>query len=705
MTRGIDEAKDHSRVRISRWLIVMAGAALIPAAAMTGARVQAAADPGAAGAPGDQAVAGTIRTVAGGAGGPGWGTTVAVNNTCGVTSFRSSVYFAGESVARKVDPDGWLTTVAGNGVTGGSGDGGLARQASLYNPCGLVFDHHGNLVIPDVGNYRVWVVAARTGTFYGQAMTARHIYTVAGTSIPGFSGDGGPGTQAMLRGPYQAAVDRAGNLLIADASNNRIRVLAARTGTFYGQAMSAGYIYTIAGGGSSGVGDGGLATRAGLAGPEGVAADAAGNVVIGDTVNDRVRVVAAHSGTFYGQAMRARHIYTVAGTGTQGFSSDGTPATDAKLFYPAGMTVDAAGNLLIAEFGNSLVRMVAESTGAFYGRPVTAGDIYTVAGNGELGYTGDGVPAISSGVYGPQGVAVDRAGNLLIADTYNHRIRVVAASTGTFYRQPMITGDIYTVAGNGALLFSGDGGLATRAEMYSPQGVATDAAGNLLIAATRNNRIRVVAARTGTFYGQPMTARHIYTVAGNGTAGFSGDAGPAASAELNTPARVMADAAGNLLIADNGNSRIRVVAARTGTFYGQPMAAGDIYTVAGNGTAGFSGDAGPAASAELNTPTGIAADAAGNLLIADNGNGRIRVVAARTGTFYGQPMAAGDIYTVAGNGTAGFSGDGGPAASAELNTPARRDGRTPRATCSSPTPPTTGSGWWRPAPARSTGSR
>ncbi len=134
------------------------------------------------------------------------------------------------------------------------------------------------------------------------------------------------------------------------------------------------------------------------------------------------------------------------------------------------------------------------------------------------------------------------------------------------------------------------------------------------------------------------------------------------------------DAAGNLLIADTGNTRVRVVAATTGTFYGQAMTAGDIYTVAGNGHYGFSGDGGPATSAELNGPDGVAVDGAGNLVIADTGNNRIRVVAATTGTFYGQAMTAGDIYTVAGDGTAGFSGDGGPATSAELNDPAGRGG-------------------------------
>jgi DNA-binding beta-propeller fold protein YncE len=324
--------------------------------------------------------------------------------------------------------------------------------------------------------------------------------------------------------------------------------------------------------------------------------------------------------------MTAGDIYTVAGDGTGGFSGDGGPATKAGLFGPAGVTVDAAGNLLIADTGNGRTRVVAARTGTFYGKAMTAGDIYTVAGTSTQGFNGDGGPATKAKLNSPAGVAVDAAGNLLIADFRNNRVRVVAARTGTFYGQPMTAGDIYTMAGDGSPGFSGDGGPATTAELNGPFGVAVDAAGNLLITDTVNERVRVVAARTGTFYGQPMTAGDIYTVAGDGMGGFSGDGGPATSAGLD-PGRVAVDAAGNLLITDTVNRRVRVVAARTGTFYGQPMTAGDIYTVAGDGTSGFSGDGGPATSAELSRPGGVAVDAAGNLLIADSDNQRIRMVA------------------------------------------------------------------------------
>jgi hypothetical protein len=405
-------------------------------------------------------------------------------------------------------------------------------------------------------------------------------------------------------------------------------VVAASTSTFYGQAMTAGDIYTVAGNGTFGFsGDGHLATSSKLDGPPAVAVDGAGNLVISDSGNDRVRVVAVKTGTFYGQAMTAKHMYTVAGNGTFGFSGDGGPASAAELASPNQTAVDGAGNLVVADSGNNLVRVVAASTGTFYGQAMTAGDIYTVAGNGTFGFSGDGGAATSAELDGPRGVTVDGDGNLVVADRGNNVVRVVAATSGTFYGQAMTAGDIYTVAGNGTFGFSGDGGPATAAELAVPDQAAVDGAGNLVIADSGNNRVRVVAASTGTFYGQAMTAGDIYTVAGNGTLGFSGDGGPATAADLGSPGQTAVDGAGNLVIADNVNDRVRVVASSTGIFYGQAMTAGDIYTLAGNGTGGFSGDGGPALSAQLNHPQGVAVDAAGDLLVADVSSNRIREVA------------------------------------------------------------------------------
>jgi len=258
----------------------------------------------------------------------------------------------------------------------------------------------------------------------------------------------------------------------------------------------------------------------------------------------------------------------------------------------------------------------------------------------------------------PSEVAVDTYGNYVVAEPYESAIRVVANSTGTFYGVPMTAGDIYTVAGDGTQGYSGDGDRRPRQRWTSPLAWEWTPRANIIIADTGNQRLRVIAKSTGTFYGQAMTAGNIYTIAGDGTEGYSGDGGPATSAAFRGPWGVTVDGSGNVVFADTGNNGVRVVAGSTGTFYGQAMTAGDIYTIAGNGTAGYSGDGGPAASAELSEPTGVGVDRSGNILVGDTDNSRIRVVAGTTGTFYGQAMTAGDIYTIAGDGTAGYSGDG-----------------------------------------------
>jgi trimeric autotransporter adhesin len=648
------------------WLTAAGAAgalALIPAAAASGSQTAAGSLSRSATGDGHAVVAGTISTAAGGVGGPGKATTVALPDPCGVSFAAGSVYLGDDADIRTMSQAGQLTTPAGTGTAGPLGDGGPAVRASFDGACGVLADRSRNLVIADTRHSRVRVVAAATGTFYGRAMTAGDIYTVAGNGFDGFAGDGGPAASAELNYPGWAAVDAAGNLLIADTMNNRIRVVAASTGTFYGRAMTAGDIYTVAGGGAH-LGDGGPATSARLLEPGNVSVDGAGNVLIADSRHSRIRVVAASTGSFYGRAMTAGDIYTVAGDGTYGFSGDGGPAKSAALTQPSVVAVDGRGNLVFADIYNSRIRVVAVATGTFYGQAMTAGDIYTIAGDGTAGFAGDGGPATSAELWLPRGVAVDQAGNVLIGDSVNNRVRLVAASTGRFYGQAMTAGDIYTVAGNGTPRFSGAAGPATRAELSQPMATAVDAAGNMVIADSFNSRIRVVAASTGTFYGRAMTAGDIYVVAGNGTDGFAGDGGPATAAELYRPSGLGIDRAGNLLIGDTYNDRIRVVAERTGTFYGQAMTAGDIYTVAGNGQEGFSGDGGPATSAELSSPYGAVEDTNGNLVFADTGNDRFRVVASRTGTFYGRAMTAGDIYTVAGG---GFGlGDGGPATQASL---------------------------------------
>jgi trimeric autotransporter adhesin len=564
---------------------------------------------------------------------------------------------------------GHIYTVAGNGASGFSGDGGPAVRAVLGFPGGVAVDGAGNIVVADTGNERLRVIAARSGTSYGVKMTGGDIYSIAGDGTAGYAGDGGPATRAKLNEPERVSVDAAGNLLIADTMNDRVRVVAAKSGTFYGVRMTAGDIYTVAGDGTAGyAGDGGPALKAELDRPYDTTVDAAGNLVLSDTYNDRVRVVAAKSGTFYGVKMTAGDIYRIAGIGLNPSSGSGGPAVRAEISLPYGVAIGSAGNVAVSDTEGNEVWVAAVRTGTFYGVQMTAGDAYRVAGTWHAGFSGDGGPALRARLGTPWLIGADAAGNLLVSDTNNNRVRVVAAKTGTFYGVRMTAGDIYSVAGNGdATGRAGNGGPATRAVVSIPEAVTVDHAGNLVITAIGTDQIRVVAARTGTFYGQAMTAGDIYTVAGNGAQGYSGDGGPAVKAALDYPQQVAVDATGNLIVADCYNNRVRVVAAKTGTFYGVKMTAGDIYTVAGDRYEGYNGDGGLATRAELNGPEGVAVDRAGNLVISDELNDRIRVVAASTGLFYGQRMIVGHIYTIAGDGRVGFSGDGGPATKAMID--------------------------------------
>jgi uncharacterized protein YjiK len=559
-----------------------------------------------------------------------------------------NIYFSdyGNERIRKVTAStGTISTVAGNGTRGYSGDGGLATNAELDEPLGVAVDSIGNIYFADEGNYRVREVEVSTGDIYtvagngtpgysgdggpatgaelycpaGVAVdTTRNLYigdlcthrvrkveegiilTVAGDGTQGYSGDGGAATKAELNAPFGLAVDSSFNIYIGDYGENRVRKVT----------FSTGIISTVAGNGTVGYsGDGGSATSAELDNPHGVALDLNGNIYIADVGNSRVREVTVATGI----------ISTVAGNGTAGYSGDGGEATSAKLDAPEGVALDSTGNIYIADSSNNRVRAVGtESVG-------TGPDISTVAGDGGGGYSGDGGKATSAEIFGPFGVALDASGNIYIADYYNNRVRRVTTA-----------GIISTVAGNGTGGYSGDGGAATSAELSHPSGVTVDSAGNFYIADQTNNRIRKVT-----------TTGIISTVAGNGTQGYSGDGGAATSAELNQPYGVTVDSAGNIYIADFLNNRVRKVTVSTGK----------ISTVAGDGTGGYSGDGGAATSAELDGPTNVAVDSAGNIYIADSDNNRIRKVTASTGI----------ISTVAGDGTAGYSGDGGAATSADLN--------------------------------------
>jgi uncharacterized protein (TIGR03437 family) len=561
---------------------------------------------------------------------------------------------------RKVSK-GVITTVAGDGREGLSGDNGPATSARLSQPNGIAVDSSGNLYIADTGSNRIRKISNGV------------ITTVAGNGTPGFSGDNGPATSAQLHVPKGIAVDSSGNLYIADTGNIRIR------------KVSNGVITTVAGAAINGFGgDNGPATSAQLSYPEGVAVDSNGNLYIADYDNARIRRVS--NGV----------ITTVAGTATYGFSGDNGPATSAQLSGNDAVAVDPAGNLYISDIGNRRIRRVSNgvittvvgggtsfgaggpATSSHFSDPsgvavdssgnlyiaasadnrilkVSNGIITTVAGNGTSGGNGDNGPATSAQLNNPLGVALDHGGNLYIADYYNSRIRKVS------------NGVITTVAGNGtSSAFSGDDGPATSAALTGPNGVAVDAGGNLYISEVGNNRIRKVSNGV------------ITTVAGNGARGFSGDNGPATSAQLAEPSGVAVDSAGNLYIADAGNFRIRkvsngmiatvaVLTYPSGIFgiFGNTAdgvavdSAGNVYVadfnnnlvgkvsngtiaiVAGGGTA--FGDGGPATGAQLSLPSGVALDSAGNVYVADGGNNRIRVLTPTSCTYSITPSSLGPL--------------------------------------------------------------
>ena len=320
-------------------------------------------------------------------------------------------------------------------------------------------------------------------------------------------------------------------------------------------------------------------------------------------------------GVCFGQAPKFT-ISTAAGVGSSGFAGDGGAATAANLAFPAALTFDSSGNMYIADSSNSRIRKVT-----------TDGTISTFAGTGDFGYFGDTNTATKAGLNRPYGVIFDAAGNMYIADAYNDAIRKVAASSGI----------VSTFAGTGVEGLGGDGGGANGALLDTPTALVMDAAGNLYIADTNNNRIRKVG-----------TDGNINTFAGNGGAGSSGDGGPATSAELDHPEGLVLDSQGNLYVADSASHRVRKISPD-----------GTITTIAGNGTGGFGGDGGPATQASLYYPKGLAIDrSSGNLYIADWLNSRVRVV-----------TPDGNIYTVAGNGQYDYYGDGGAATSAALRFP------------------------------------
>ncbi|MEU6273045.1 NHL repeat-containing protein [Streptomyces populi] len=348
------------------------------------------------------------------------------------------------------------------------------------------------------------------------------IITAAGNGEAGFVVDGGPAVGTKLSSPRGVAVDREGNLYIADLSNHRIR-----------KVTPGGIITTVAGNGQAGfVSDGGPAVATKLHTPQSVAVDGSGSLYIADYSNHRVRKVTPDG-----------IITTVAGNGQAGFVSDGGPAVATKLHHPIGVAVDGSGSLYIADYSNHRVRKVTPD-----------GIITTVAGNGQAGFVSDGGPAVATKLHHPWGLAVDEDGNLYIGDRYNHRVRKVTPS-----------GIITTVAGNGIASYVADGGPAVATSLHYPTGVAVDRSGNLYIGDGHNHRVRKVTP-----------GGIITTVAGNGIAGYVADGGPAVGQQLYYPYSVAVAPSGDLYIGDNSNHRVRkVVGAATVTPPPPPIA--DLY--------------------------------------------------------------------------------------------------------------------------------
>ena len=527
-----------------------------------------------------------------------------------------NLYIADRSDARirKVTAAGVISTYAGTGVPGLSGDRGPAAQAQIDLPGGLSLDGAGNLYFADRNNNRVRRISA-DGT----------INTVAGNGGRGSDGDGGLATAARMRPSYVAA-DRLGNLYIFEGPSFRLRKVDAK-----------GVITTIAGSGSPGYsGDNGPAAGATFGVAGGLAVDAKGNVYISDLSAAVVRRIDT-SGM----------IIPFAGSGQSGFINDGVAATQ-ELMLPTGIAFDAAGNTYISDVNLSRIIKID-----------TANKASTVAGNRTTGFSGDNGPALQAEFNLPDGLAVDSTGAIFVADRLNNRVRKVSS------------GVIVTVAGTAIR----DGGPAANAFLNSPEGIALAAPGQLAVADSSNGAVRKFTVggainSVGQLAGSPSGVAYdgfgnlfvsddepyvlkitpggvTSFAAGSGVAGFSGDGGIASGAKLNGPDGLALDAAGNLYIADFDNERVRKVNASTQI----------ITTIAGTGAVKAAGDGGPAMAAALD-PVDLAFDAKGNLFIADFLNDRVRKIAVD-----------GTITTVAGNGKTGYDGDGGPATLASLDGP------------------------------------
>ena len=616
------------------------------------------------------------------------------------TDSRGNLYVAesGSHRIRRIDANGVITTFAGTGIPGLGGDGGPAFRAELSYPAGIAADPAGNVYIADSWNHRIRRVSS-SGT----------ISTFAGSGEEGDGGDGDPAVQAQLAYPAAVAPDTTGNIFVVSyvpgSKNHRIRKIDV-----------GGIISAFAGAGGPGYGgDSDPAPAAQLAYPLGVAADEEGSVYIADTRNARVRVVrpglqlsvalgtsgesvalvvseggvlerggqpvldgsevTAGNGNSYSLSQRSdgivvatyvpeeqevrltggdvtitrdehgtwridgesvgnghRHLHlgreyvleladgswglatytidTVAGTTEV---TEGIPSVAATFSRPTHVAVDAIGNVYVTERNGYRIRRIDPS-----------GIVTTFAGTGNWGHGGDGGPAAQAQLNSPAGMALDAVGNMYVAERMGRRIRRID-----------VAGTITTFAGTGDCCYSGDGGPSTEARFDQPGGIAVDSSGNVYVIDRGNERIRRIdpLGMTTTF-------------AGAGEWGDSGDGGPAIQANI-APTGIALDSAGNVYLAQRPYHRVRRIDTE-----------GVITTFAGTGEQGYGGDGGPASQAQLNTPRRVAVDSAGNVLVGDARNRRIRRI-----------DVAGTITTFAGTGECCYSGDGGPAVEARLQDP------------------------------------
>ena len=577
------------------------------------------------------AVAGAAPSVLNASDGPALSVRIAPTNV--VVQANGNILFLDSSMLRKIVASqlaGTITTIAGqNGKNGSTGDNGPASAALLNMPQQICVDSTGDIYIVELPGY-VRRIDANTGI----------ITTIAGNGTSVFSGDGGPATGATLVQPKGIAVDSSGNIYISDTGDARIRKITAATGII-STIAGTGHVFES--------GDGGSAANASFVSLGELAIDSHNDLYVVD--GDRVRMISAASGV----------IKTVAGNGTAALSGDGGPATQAAINQPAGLALDSAGNLYIADTGNGRVRLVTAASGV----------ISTIAGTS---LNGDGGLAAGAVLNKPQALAFDSAGDMFIAET--SLIRKVSTATGL----------ISTFAGGGT---SAPNGVSALQAKLSPLSLVFDSSGNLIVGEA-GLILRIDTSGTVT------------TIAGTGVVGFSGDGGPATAAEVGYVSALALDSSGRYLFVDSGNKRVRRIDNSTGvittiagngganfTGVGQPAtntgignvvglavdsnqnlyigginlyyllkisSAGAVSVVGGVGGCGYIGDGGPATLAGICQPSSIALDASGNIYVGDTTCYCVRRIAADTGI----------IQTVVGNGTAGYSGDTGTATLAQL---------------------------------------